>query len=370
MMKPIRLVEPVFEKSVQEEIDAALARVAEGGKTQSSNELKALEEELASYLGVKHAVVCAHGFEALVLGLEALGLEQGFAKGDEIITPAFSSPLTSLAVVEAGYTPVMVDVEQENFSIHGDSIRAAIGEKTRAILPSHLFGQPANMHLVRTIAKGRRLAMVEDNAQSLGADVRVHRKWRKAGAFSSVASTSFHESMPWGVAGNGGAVYTDDDAIAEAVRATLGARTMEARDAALLRVKLHHLDAWAERRRENAMRYTTGLLYHPEAAIPPQDVYATHVFKSYTLRMVSRELRDLLRADLEKIGVETEVHYPSPVYTHESLRAFRGELERTLTADELCERVISLPIHAGLSAEDQERIVAQITATVDRYMNQ
>ncbi len=279
-MKPIGLIEPIFEKSVQEEVDAALARVAEGDDTKKKEEVEALEGALAEYLGIQHAIVCADGFEALALGLEALGQEQGFAKGDEIITPAFGSPLTSLAVVKADYTPVMVDVEQENFSIHGDSIRAAIGEKTRAILPSHLFGQPANMHVVRTIAKGRRLAMVEDNAQSLGADVRVHRKWRKAGAFSSVASTSFHESMPWGVAGNGGAVYTDDDAIAARVRAKVSGGTMDAKDAATLRVKLAHLDAWAERRRENAIRYTSGLMYHPEAAIPPQDVFATHVFKS------------------------------------------------------------------------------------------
>ncbi len=347
---------------MQEELQEALAGVKAG------QEVEALEAELAAYLGVKHAIICGSGLEALTLGLEALGRVRDFAPGDEIVTPAFGSPLTSQAVAQAGYTPVMVDVELENFNLHGDFIRQVIGERTRAILPGHLFGQPANMHLVRTIAKGRRLAMVEDNAQSLGADVRIHKKWRKAGAFSSVAATSFHERMPWGAPGNGGAAYTDNDDIAVAVRAKVGPSPMDDTSAAILRVKLRHLDAWAEQRRQNAMRYTTGLIYHPEAAIPPQDVYATHVFSTYTLRMVSRELRDMLRADLQQLGVESEIHYPVPAFAHEALREYkRGH--RTPTTDALCERVISLPIHTGLSPEDQERIVAQIIATVSRYMN-
>ncbi len=379
-MKTIQMVDLHSQYlSIQEEIDGAIARVLSSSRFIRGEEVEAFETELAEYLGVKHVISCGNGTDALQLALMALDYEPG----DEIITPDFTFFATAEVIALLGLKPVPVEVTYDSFTISPNAIRRALTKRTKAILPVHLFGQAADMRQILNIAKGHSLDVVEDNAQALGAEVQVGSQWHKTGTVGRVGTTSFFPSKPLGCFGDGGAVYTNDDELADRVR-TLANHGMtrryhheriginsrlDALQAAILRVKLKYLDQWNAKRREIAMRYTQGLAYLPELGIPTIENYSYHVYHQYTLKCVTPELRDNLKEELKAKGIPSMVYYPKPISAQKAMRPHIASIPSNKVTQQLCETVLSLPICPELSAQQQDYIVSTLAQLVERHSN-
>lgn len=358
-------------RELREEIDAAVSAVLESGRYVLGTQLEAFEREFAAYCEAEHCVGVGNGLEALRLILEAYGI----GPGDEVIVPAHTFIATWLAVSGAGATPVPVEPDERSFNIDPGAVAAVITPRTRAIIAVHLYGRPAEIGPLRELADRHGLALIEDAAQAHGA--RLHE--RRAGALADAAGFSFYPSKNLGAAGDGGAVTTNDPALAERVRLLRsygsivkyrheergGNSRLDEIQAALLRVKLRHLDAWTDRRREVARVYLEALAGVEGLTLPETDRATEPVWHLFVIR---HKDRDALQARLADLGVATIIHYPIPAHR---TGAYAGLSlgDRLPLTDRIAGQVLSLPIgpHLGdTQVGAVVRAVREAAGTVSR----
>jgi len=349
-------------QSIREPLDEAYRRVVDSGWFIMGPELEAFEYEFAQYCKVKHCMGVGNGLEALHLLLRAYGI----GPGDEVIVPANNFIATWLAVTECGATPVPVDPNIKTHNIDPALVGDAITNRTRAIIPVHLYGQPADMDPINLLAAKYGLIVIEDAAQAQGACY----KGRRAGSLGHAAATSFYPGKNLGALGDGGAVLTNDDAIAEKVKQlrNYGSKVKYQHDlagynsrldemqAAFLRVKLTVLDEWNVRRRKIADQYSK-LLSGTDIILPHVPEFAEPVWHLYVIRS---KMRDELKVHLEQHGVSTVIHYPVPPHQQACYKEFRGR--RLSIAELLAGEVLSLPMSPAMTEEEIETVKHTITS--------
>jgi UDP-2-acetamido-2-deoxy-ribo-hexuluronate aminotransferase len=355
--------------ALEGEILARMKRVLDHGRYVMGPEVGELEAALAARVGVRHAVTVASGTDALLIALMALDLQPG----DEVITSPFTFAATAEAIVLAGGVPVFVDVEADTALIDARLIEAAITPRTRVLMPVSLYGQCADMAAIELIARRHALASIEDAAQSFGAAF----DGRASGSFGAFGATSFFPSKPLGCYGDGGALFTDDDALAQAareirvhgqreryrhVRIGVGGR-MDTLQCAVLLAKLPRFDWELAQRREIAARYDDA--FAGLSALRPTALCAgrTSVHAQYTLRVDAPEDegRDALAADLHAQGIPSAIHYPMPLH-HQRAYAGYAQANACPVAARLSRQVLSLPMSADLAADDQARVIDAVPA--------
>jgi dTDP-4-amino-4,6-dideoxygalactose transaminase len=353
--------------SIKHEVDAAIRQVIKSGRFILGTEVEAFEEEVASYCGVKFAVGVASGTDALILSLLACGVKPG----DEVITTPFTFIATAEAITQCGAVPVFVDINEQTYNIDTTQIESEINSRTRAILPVHLYGQPAEMEDILELCNRYNLKLIEDCAQALGAEY----KGKKVGSIGDAGCFSFFPAKNLGAYGDGGMVVTNDAQIAEEVRILRqhGSRTsyyhiipgfnsrLDALQAAILRVKLKYLDDWNSLRRQKASLYTQ-LLSEIDGIEPP---YIAELVKPsanyYTIRLRNHSIeRNKLREHLSSKGIDTAVYYPLSLHLQEayvSLGYRPGDFPESELAQE---QVLSLPMFPELTEEQIEEAVSQV----------
>ncbi len=325
---------------------------------------------LSKYLEVKHVVPCANGTDALQIAMMALDLKPG----DEVITPSFTYIATTEVIALLHLKPVFVDVDRSSFCIEPEKIRQAITSKTKAIVPVHLYGQAANMEEIMAIAQEHDLFVIEDNAQAIGSDYFFKDGTKKkAGTIGTVGCTSFFPSKNLGCYGDGGAMFTNDDALAERLKmiANHGQKKryyhemvgcnsrLDALQAAVLNVKLPLLDKYIEARRKAADFYDKHFAGNRSVITPFRANYSHHVFHQYTLILNDID-RDELHADLAKNDIPATIYYPVAAHNQKMFSAF-GDNNYTLkNTDWLTQRVISLPMHTELQEDQQLYIIKNV----------
>jgi len=358
---------------IKTEIDVAISGVLERGQFILGPEVKAFEDEMAAYCGTKYAVGVASGTDALHLALLACGIKAG----DDVITTPFTFIATAESIAKCGATPVFVDIDPKTYNIDPAKIEIKITQRTKAILLVHLYGQPAAMERILDIARKHNLRVIEDCAQALGAEY----KGKKVGSLGDVGCLSFFPSKALGAYGDGGMVVTDDPEIAETVRILRvhGSKAsyqhvmhgfnsrLDALQAAILRVKLKHLDRWNELRRSKAALYTE-LLSRVDSIEPP---YFEKNCKSscnyYTVRIKgSRLSRDELREHLESKGIQTMVYYPLSLHLQEVYKYLKHKSGDFPQSEQAQERVLTLPMYPELSEEQIEGVASEIKRFVNR----
>tara|TARA_R110000782_G_scaffold1119_2_gene4165 strand:+ start:11929 stop:13074 length:1146 start_codon:yes stop_codon:yes gene_type:complete len=356
--------------AIKNEVDAAIAGVIESTQFINGDEVKAFQKELEDYLGVKHVIPCANGTDALQIALMALGLEPG----DEVITSDFTFAATVEVVGLLKLKIVLVDVDPNTYCINTDKLKKAITPKTKAIIPVHLFGQCANMEAIMQIANENQIAVVEDTAQAIGASYTFNDgTTKKAGTIGTLGTTSFFPSKNLGCYGDGGALFTNDDNLAEIARSIvnhgmkvryyydrIGVNSrLDTIQAAILRVKLRHLDEYAAARNKAAAYYDEAFINHPNIKTPVRDKKSTHVFHQYTLVGCAIDNFELQKRLTEK-GVPCMIYYPVPLHTQEAYRTPEMKDEYFEITNGLCKSVFSLPMHTELEEDE----LAFITKTV------
>ena len=360
---PILDLKPEYE-SLKGDLQKAINRVVESGQFIMGPDVKAFEAEVAQYLGVKHAIGVNSGTDALFIGLRALGI----GPGDEVITTPFTFFATAEAISHVGATPVFVDIDKRTFNIAPRLIEEKITGRTKAILPVHLFGCPVEMSEIMELAERHNLKVVEDCAQSFGA----RYEGRQTGTIGDVGAYSFFPSKNLGAYGDGGLIATDDDALADAASMlrTHGAKRkyhnelvgynsrLDTIQAAVLRVKLPHLDAWNEGRRRVAALY--GELLGDVPGVTVSEISEGHVFHQYTIRIAGRD-RDEVQVGLKEVGIGTMVYYPVPVHQMPLYRELNYHLP---LAEKTAGEVLSLPIWPDMEETTQQRVVKAIKQTL------
>lgn len=375
-MKKIQMVDLQSQyRKIKPEIDSAIQRIIDTAVFVKGPEVKDFEKELAQYLGAGHAIACANGTDALQVALMALNLKPG----DEVITPDFTFIATVEVIALMGLKPVIVDVNPGDFNIRIESLKKAITQRTRAILPVHLFGQCSDMEPILTLAREHNLHVIEDNAQAIGCDYRFSNGTvKKAGTMGEIGCTSFFPSKNLGCYGDGGALITGSDEMAERL-ATLINHGMKVRyyhemvgvnsrldtlQAAILRVKLRYLDAFIRARQKAADYYDTAFKNTHGILIPERNRNSTHVFHQYTIRLRGIS-RDRLKEYLESKGIPAMIYYPVPLHRQQAFKYLGLEDKDFPVTEELCLTVLSLPMHTELDDEQLEYIVA----TVKEFIN-
>lgn len=343
---------------LKDDIDAAVLRVLDGGWYIGGSQLSAFEAEWAAYCGAFHAVGTANGLDALVLALRALDI----GEGDEVIVPSHTFVATWLAVSAVGARPVAVEPDPASFNIEPSRIEEAITSRTRAIMPVHLYGQPADLDPILEIARLHGLAVIEDAAQAHGA----RYKGQRIGAHGDIVCWSFYPGKNLGAMGDGGAITTNNADLAERVRVigNYGSREkyvheiagtnsrLDPMQAAILRVKLPHLDAWADRRRALAASYTAAL--QDCGLVLPQVVgYGEHVWHLYVVR--SRE-RDRLMRVLADAGIGSQIHYPIPPHMQGAYAKLGHHPSDFPIAQQLASEVFSLPMGPQTPTDTAEKV--------------
>ena len=359
---------------IKEEIDAAILDVVRSSAYINGPEVKSFQSEIEEYLGVKHAIPCANGTDALQIAIMGLGLKPG----DEVITATFTYVATAEVIALLGYTPVLVDVNEDTFQIDPAAVRKAITPKTKAIVPVHLFGQSAPMEEIMKIAEEHNLYVVEDNAQAIGADYTFSDGTvRKTGTIGHVSGTSFFPSKNLGCYGDGGCIFTNDDELANNLRQIanhgqsvryyhdqVGVNSrLDSIQAAILRIKLRHLDRYNAARREAADYYDAAFSDMPQIKVPARANKSTHVFHQYTLQLVDGD-RDALVAELQKRDVPAMIYYPVPLHMQKAYQDDRYTSGSFPVTERLCAQVFSLPMHSEMTKEQQDVIIKAVKTTL------
>jgi dTDP-4-amino-4,6-dideoxygalactose transaminase len=359
----IQMVDLVSQyRKIKPEIDEAIHRVLDSGQFILGKEVGEFEAAAASYLGVKHAVGCASGTDALQVAMMALGI----GPGDEVITTPFTFVATTETVVLLGAKPVYVDIDPKTFNIDPSMIEAAMTKRTKAILPVHLYGQPADMDPIVEVASKHGLPIIEDAAQAIGAEY----KGRKLGGIGTVGCISFFPSKNLGAFGDAGMVVTNDEALAEKLRMIvvhgskrryyheiIGVNSrLDTLQAAILTVKLRHLEEWHEARRHAAQVYNS--LFAGANLVPPFEApYARHVFHQYTIRLKNR---DAVAQRLAEKKIPHAIYYPIPLHLQQAFAHVgrpKGAFPITETA---AAEVLSLPMHTELTRDQQEYVASTV----------
>ncbi len=353
---------------IKPEIDKAISAVIESTAFIKGPAVKQFEEHLAGYLNVKHVIGCGNGTDALQLALMALGL----APGDEVITTSFTFIATAEVIALLKLKPVLVDVLPDTYNIDPEAVERAITPRTRAIIPVHLFGQTADMYRIMQIAHKHNLYVIEDTAQALGADFTDPEtgKTQKAGTIGTIGCTSFFPSKNLGAYGDGGAVFTNDDDLAARLRmlANHGMKVRYYHDyvgvnsrldtiqAAILDVKLPHLDEYARARQQAADYYNRAFAGCKKLKTPQTAPFTTHVFHQYTLVLDESVDRQALMDFLKARGIASAVYYPVPLHLQKAYRDERYGTGDFPVTEKLSRTVLSLPIHTEMTPEIQKEI--------------
>jgi len=359
---------------IKEEIDHAIQDVIESSAFINGEPVKAFAKELADYSGSKHVIPCANGTDALQIAYMALGLKPG----DEVLMPAFNYVAAAEAAVLLGLKPVFVDVWEDSFNINENLLEAKITKATKAIVAVHLFGQAANLSVISDVANKYGLAVIEDNAQSLGCDyIFPSGSKSKTGTIGIIGINSFFPTKNLGCFGDGGAIFTNDQTLAKKIDMIskhgqgqkyayemIGCNSrLDTVQAAVLRIKLHYLKEYIERRIEAVQLYDE--LLDPVAGIirPGRKNYSTHAFNQYVIRIKGREkVQELLKAS----GIPTMVYYPSPLHLQKAY-AYLGYRQGDLPVSEmLCDEVLALPIHTEITNEQQEYIIHTLAKIISK----
>lgn len=371
-MKEIRMVDlkGQYEK-IKEEVDAAVVSVMESSAFVNGPQVSAFQQELQQYLGVKHVIPCGNGTDALQISLMALGLE----KGDEVITADFTFAATVEVIALLGLKQVLVDVDRRTMTIDVKAVERAITPRTRAIIPVHLFGQTADMAPLLELAEKHHLAVIEDTAQAIGAEYTFpDGTVKKAGTIGTLGATSFFPSKNLGCYGDGGAIFTDDDDLAHRVRGIvnhgmyrryyhdeIGVNSrLDSIQAAILRIKLRHLDQYNAARREAAAMYDEAFADCRQVVTPYVAPYSGHVFHQYTLQLAEGVDRDGLIAHLNAKGIPAMIYYPVALRKQKAYDTHDYDDTQYPATDYLVRRVISLPMHTELDREQVDYIAGAV----------
>ncbi|MCE2772049.1 MAG: DegT/DnrJ/EryC1/StrS family aminotransferase [Bacteroidetes bacterium] len=375
--KKIQMVDLVTQyEKIQGEIDAAVLGVVRSAAYINGPEVKAFKSELEAYLGVKHVIPCANGTDALQIAMMALGLKPG----DEVITADFTYVATAEVIALLGLTPVLVDVYPDTFDINVEELEKAIGPKTKAIVPVHLFGQCADMERILAVAKKHGLFVIEDTAQAIGSNYTFSNGTvAKAGTMGDIGCTSFFPSKNLGCYGDGGAMYTNSDDLAAKMQMianhgqsvqyyhdSIGVNSrLDSIQAAILRIKLRHLDSYAAERNNAASYYDKAFAGSSKLRTPKRVKHSDHVFHQYTLQLNGVD-RQGLRDHLAGKGIPSMIYYPVPLHMQKAYLDPRYTEGMFPVTEQLCASVISLPMHSEL----EESTLEFITQSVLEYVNQ
>ena len=355
---------------IKNEIDAAILNVVESTAFINGPEVNHFAKELGEYLGVKHVIPCANGTDALQIALMALGLQPG----DEVITPSYTYIATVEVVALLRLTPVFVDVDADTFTMNIDSVRKAITSKTKAIIPVHLYGQCVNMEPLMALAKEHNIPLIEDNAQAIGGNYTFSDgKTVKTGSMGLIGCTSFFPSKNLGAHGDGGAMFTNDDTLAETLKmvANHGQKAkyyhelvgcnsrLDSIQASILRIKLRHLDEYCVARRSVAYFYDNAFKNHPKITTPYRAPYTYHVFHQYTLKLNGLD-RDLVQQKLADKKIPSMIYYPVPSHKQNMLKEYGVANTVLPVTDMLQDCVISLPIHTEFTEEELSYITKSL----------
>lgn len=374
-MKKIQMVDLQSQYyKIKNEVDNAVLNVMDSAAFINGPEVRNFQKDLETYLDVKHVIPCANGTDALQIALMALGLQEG----DEVITADFTFAATVEVIHLLKLKSVLVDVDYDTFTIDPDKLRAAITEKTKAIIPVHLFGQCANMEEILRIAKEHDLYVIEDNAQAIGADYTFSDGTvKKSGTMGTIGTTSFFPSKNLGCYGDGGAIFTNDDALAHRLRGIVnhgmyeryyhdevGVNSrLDSIQAAVLKKKLPHLDSYNEARRRAADFYDEAFAGQDNILTPVRADYSTHVFHQYTLRILNGK-RGELQAFLADNDIPAMIYYPVALRKQKAYYQ-ESDPKDFVNTDRLLNEVISLPMHTELEEEQ----LRYITDKVLEFMN-
>lgn len=358
---------------IRSEIDASINESIESTAFIKGAKVAEFEKNAAAYIGTKHCISVGNGTDALYIALMMLNL----APGSEVITPSFTFVATAEAILRAGLKPVFVDVSDSSFNIEADAFEAAITPDTKAAIIVHLFGQSAEMDSIMKVAKRHSVDIIEDFCQSFGAASDVDGKMKKAGSIGKIGCTSFFPSKNLGCFGDGGAIFTDDDTIADNARAfanhgmrvkytydSVGVNSrLDAMQAGILNVKMKYVDSYLEARRKAASTYRKMLSEVDGIIVPSEKEGCLHTYNQYTIRVKDGK-RDELKAFLEENGIPSMIYYPYPIHQQkaylESPHRIAGNLCNT---EKLCKEVLSLPMHTEL----EDGIIETIASKIKRF---
>ena len=375
-MRPLQMVDTKTQYiKIKNEVDAAVLNVMQSSQFIGGKVVNDFATKLAAYNGVKHVIPCANGTDALQISMMALDLKPG----DEVITPSFTYIATVEAAALLQLKPVFIEVDKHTFCMDPEVVEKAITSKTKAIIPVHLYGHAAEMEKIMAIAKKYNLFVIEDNAQAIGCDYTFSNGTvAKTGSIGHIGCTSFYPSKNLGAFGDGGAIFTNDDSLAARLQMTaahgqskryyhdlVGCNSrLDAMQAAILDIKLQHLDEYIAARRKAADFYDKAFAGNKKITTPYTAPYSNHVFHQYTL-IVNDVDRDGLNKYLADKGVPSMIYYPVPCHRQKMFADFGGGNYQLPATDWLTQRVISLPIHTELDEEQQSFIVSQVLS----YLN-
>ena len=363
-------------EKIKPSIDRVINEVLSTAQFINGSEVKAFQSELQEYLGVKHVIPCANGTDALQIALMSLGLRPG----DEVITPSFTYIATTEVIALLGLKPVFVEVDRDTFCIDPEGIKNAITDKTKAIVPVHLYGQACNMNEIMSIAKENNLFVIEDNAQAIGSEYKMSSGERvKTGTIGDIGCTSFFPSKNLGCFGDGGAICTNNDELAGKMRMIanhgqskryhhdmVGCNSrLDNLQAGILRIKLRELDFYLNKRREAASYYDEAFASIPEIKVPYRSDDSRHVFHQYTLTLEGID-RDALHQFLAEKDIPSMIYYPIPAHRQKMFESFGAEKSDLPVTDWLTERVISLPMHTELEEEQLNHITTSVLEFVKK----
>ena len=358
-----------YEK-IKADVDQAVISCISSSAFINGPAVREFQSNLESYLGVKHVIPCANGTDSLQIAMMALDLK----RGDEVICPAFTYVATAEVIGLLGLTPVMVDVDLETFNLTAKNIENAITSKTKAIVPVHLYGQSCDMEPIMQLAEKHQLYIIEDNAQAIGADYTFSDgRVVKTGTIGHIGSTSFFPSKNLGCYGDGGALMTNDDTLAQKMRMianhgqekkyyhkVIGCNSrLDTIQAAILNIKLNYLDQYSKARNKMASYYDEAFYTIQELEIPARQHNSTHVFHQYTMK-VKNGKRNELQQYLLELGIPSMIYYPLPLYKQEAFQQFVSPYFKLETIEQLCDEVLSLPIHTEMNMEEMYFICTSI----------
>ena len=357
--------------NIKLEVDQAIQEVLDTTAFINGPQVKKFADDLAEFLGAEHVIPCANGTDALQIALMSLNLRLG----DEVIVPCFTYVATAEVIALLKLKPVMVETDPDTFNITAEIFEKAITSKTRAIVPVHLFGQSADMEPIMEVARRHSIFVVEDTAQAIGADYTFSDGTvMKAGTIGHIGCTSFFPSKNLGCYGDGGALYTNDPELASTIRKIanhgqakkyhhelVGVNSrLDTIQAAVLGIKLKHLDQYAEARRIVAAAYDKGFADLSWLQTPVRQANSTHVFHQYTLKLANEVNRESLKAFLAGKGIPSMVYYPVALHLQQAFRTDEFDKGDFPVSEDLCERVLSLPIHTEMTEEELNYIVSTV----------
>ncbi|MBT8316426.1 MAG: DegT/DnrJ/EryC1/StrS family aminotransferase [Lutibacter sp.] len=378
-MKKIQMVDLLGQyDKIQEQVDSKILEVVKSGAYINGPEVHNFQKELENYLGVKNVIPCANGTDALQIAMMGLGLKPG----DEVITVDFTFAATVEVIALLQLTPVLVDVEKDTFNMNIEALKKAITPKTKAIVPVHLFGQCANMEAILEVANKHNLFVIEDTAQAIGASYTFKNGTKKkAGTIGNVGTTSFFPSKNLGCYGDGGAIFTNDDELAHTLRGmvnhgmykryyhdVVGVNSrLDSIQAAILNLKLPHLDAYCDARRK-AARYYNNAFKNEQNIVTPKmgngcnficDTCDCHVFHQYTIQVLNGKRNELHQHLLDN-GIPNAIYYPVALHSQKAYSDSRYKEEDFKVTNELIDTVLSLPMHTELDNEQLDFITKTI----------